>query len=178
VFGFRLLPLTVGHVFAISRLTKSVLTDATVPVTDLLGAVLICADESGDAERNATAWYSGLVFRFWGLKIRRMNASVEADKFREYCDHWLARPEIVNSRGASEFGTDWHLRLLALLIGECGLTLDEALSLPVRDANELVVALGESRGQLKVWTNKQESLWQFAQEQDRLKASRMSSHVE
>jgi hypothetical protein len=170
VFGLPLVPLTLGHVFVLDRMESAVLGGDIVGLAELALAVLVCAEEPDCAQRNLRSWLRRVFFLVWTRRIIRLDVAKESEGFRAYIRHWTSAPEICGkSKSSDDFGSGWHIRLLAMLTGELGLSLEESLALTVRDANSLIAALGESRGVMKLWTKRQETFWQIAAERDQAK---------
>jgi hypothetical protein len=145
---------------------------AVESMSDMLLACFVLAHrDHAEAERDLGRWWCPGFLRLYAwLFVRRFNQQEEAEKFAAFLQGNTETPEVVvkqsNRRGR---GTPWPWRLYAALLSECGMTRAEALATPIQDAQLLTTALGEMRGNLELWTDRDESFWQACEEADRAK---------
>lgn len=178
IAGFRLEPPTIGHGLLLSDLGIDIYGIEDFP--DLLMACFVFAHpDHEDAERDLRAWWCPLFLRLWGgWHGRKGDPSKTADAFREFVKANTSDVEVVQDpkKPARHMGSPWIWRLYAALVGECGMTRAEAMATPILEAQLLTTALGEMRGGVELWSDKDEAFWQYCEEQDRIKANGSNQH--
>jgi hypothetical protein len=152
VLKLDLQPLTLGHVLLLVECESVFVTggNSDDPLGELALAVFICSQDSDKARAGLGAWWARRFFKLWAWFCRRMDYQAEAERFSEWFAEQIDGPKTEETKEARKMGTPWHINLLATLVGEVGVSIEEAEAMPVRKARQLICALGEARGQCKV----------------------------
>lgn len=169
--GAALSPLTLGHIFLLRRADSAILEEQYLNRFELAKAVFICAQQWQKAQSNLLKWYSPLILNLWGRKVGRADINKEFEKFSAYLSESLRIVQIKRdlTKNYADPTAPWEWRLLVALMTDFHLSEDIALNLTVIKANCLWVTRAELRGEAKLWTDRDEDFWKFAQEQDRLR---------
>lgn len=106
------------------------------------------------------------------FRSRSANIETEAETFGAYLSYWLDGPETKAADGESlsDYGSPYVHRLVASLTSGLHMSVSDALDVPVRTANNLLAALGEMRGTVKLWSRADQEFWEYAERMDRAAA--------
>lgn len=178
IAGFRLYPPTVGHCLLLGDLGIDLYGIDAFP--DLLLTAFVLAHKTAEgAQHDLESWWCGPFMRWWGKRSGNAgNAERDVERFQAFLKANTSSAEVVVAQGKSgrTMGSPWAWRLYAALIGECGMTRTEALRIPILEAQLLTTALGEIRGNVELWTDRDQAFWDWCDEQDRLKENGASIH--
>jgi hypothetical protein len=164
VLGVCLKTFCVGHALALHRLESPVIFGGSITLPDLIEAVAICAEDPSQAERMITSRFRWLLFKLWSFRLRRMNLLVEKLKFEKWISSQSNAPEIIHdgAKKSKKLSMPWPERILISLM-DLGFREETALRMAVIDAERLVLAHAEMHGQVELWSEEQEALWEYAQ---------------
>ena len=164
VMGFRLVPFSVGHALILHRIGSPLIAGGLVGRADLMEAVLICSQPPGDALRSMRSFARGLIFKLWVFKTRRLSLEVEIEKWNQWIGEQSTSPEILTKPGRRRaLSMPWPERTLACCL-EIGLSESTVLSMPIGDAERLILARAETHGDVELWSPKDDALWRWAQQ--------------
>jgi len=154
VLRFDLQPLTLGHVFLLAEADSVFVSGKSTedPIGALALAVFVCSQSPESARRGMAAWWAERFFRVWAWSCRNCDYESEAEKFTDWFQEQVAGPETDGKGDGKKMGTPWHMNIFATLVGEVGVDVDAAKRMTVREARQLICALGEARGQCNVVT--------------------------
>ena len=135
---------------------------------DLIEAVAICSEDASESERRVTSRFRGLLFKIWSLRLRRMNLVAEKLKFEKWVSTQSNAPEVIqdSNKKQKKLSMPWPERILISLM-DLGFKEETALRMAVMDAERLILAHAEMHGQVEVWSDEQEALWEYAQSNNR-----------
>ena len=152
VLRFDLQPLTLGHVFLLVEADSVFVTGKSTddPIGALALAVFVCSQSPESARRGMAAWWAERFFRVWAWACRRIDYQSEAEKFSAWFAEQIDGPKTEETTESRRMGTPWHMNIFATLVGEVGVDVDAAKRMTVREARQLICALGEARGQCKI----------------------------
>lgn len=169
VFGLRLKPLTLGHVFLLLRAQSPFLVHGRIDPAHVSDAAFICSQDWKQSARDAEAWWFRLWCLFWGFLNRKRDIEAEAKKLSEYFDEHLSPPPVSYKldRPSRNLESPWAFRHLAGLRATFGMSEDEALSYPIARAIALIVAHGEADDRLKLASQEDIDFAQWCEQQDR-----------
>jgi len=170
IAGLCLYPPTIGHCLVLADVGIDLFAVESVP--DMLMACFVLAHaDHAEAERDLCRWWTaGFLRLFSWLFVRRFNAADEAEKFAAYLKENNETPDVIIKNGSRRgSGTPWVWRLYAAAVAECGLSRAEAMALPIQEAQLLTAALGEMRGNVELWTDRDEAFWRACEEADKAK---------
>lgn len=165
VLGVRLDRLTVGHLL----LLESSGVDLCEPLTfcDLAFCVLVCSSVWPKSERTLRSGWLPTVFQIWGMVWRRRDITPQIQAWDTFITDQLAAPNVKIPINAQRYGTPLGVRLLAMLMREMGMRMDEAKGTAVAQANCLWAAVGDLEGTLQLWTERDQSFWDQCAKLDR-----------
>ena len=162
MLGLRLQNLTLGHLFALEDVGIDIeaLTPAEVPAF-----AFICSQDYAESLADIKRWWAPLYFRIWG----RLRAGVECDEPVDYIRWHMSGPSFWVEGGKRQpVGSPIHIHLLAVLMGELGMTREQAMNEPVKRALQLRASIAEKAG-AKLVTKEQIQFEMACREADRLK---------
>jgi hypothetical protein len=190
VFGVPLLPLCIGHALLLHRLRSPLIGAPSIArqpapeaeqcsalpgLGDLLLAVEICRRPGAQLPSRARMKWLGLQqLRFTELQKLRLEGR-HLDGIRDFREYWNAAhgtfPEIIRNPQARDTGVPLLASLQIVLMGRLGFTPADALRTPVSAALWLVAGDSALRGDLKLKTDEDASVFDaHAQLQRRLAA--------
>lgn len=163
MLGVRLLPYTVGHALVLQRLRSPFVFGGPVSVQHLVEAVTVCSQPSVESMRTIQSRFAGIVMWFWVRKIKRMDLVAESDKFNLWLKDQSTAPEVLIEPGKNRDVTmPWPERILVGCL-DIGLNSSEIISMPIGDAERLILAHAEMHGHVKLWSDTAEQIWQAQQ---------------
>ena len=168
VLGVRLKSFCVGHALALHKLESPIIFGGNITLPDLIEAVAVCAEDPSQAQRIFNSRFRWILFKLWSLRLRRMNLIVEKLKFEKWISSQSNAPEIINdsTKKSKKLSMPWPERILISLM-DLGFREETALRMAVMDAERLVLAHAEMHGQVEIWSDEQEALWEYAQSNSR-----------
>ena len=166
VMGLRLVPFSVGHSLVLHRLQSPLVVGGEVGRSELMQGVLICSQPVAEALKTMRSPFRGLAFKLWAKKTVKLSFDVEFEKWNNWMAGQSTAPEILTKPGGKKcLAMPWPERMLACCL-DLGLTEDTVLSMPIGDAERLVLAKAETHGDVELWSPKEEALWRWAQQQN------------
>lgn len=164
VLGVRLNPFCVGHALALHRLDSPIIIGGKVSASDLIEAVAICSQDPSQAEGTINSPLKWILLKIWVFRIRNLNLISEIFRFQNWLSDQCRGPEILSepSKRHRKLAMPWVERLFVSLVN-IGFSQDEALKISVLDAERLILTYAEMHGHAEVWSQEQDSLWEFAQ---------------
>ena len=164
VLGVRLVPYTVGHAIVLQRLGSPFVMGGEINPTDLVEAVTVCSQSPLESIKSIKSRFSGLMLWLWGKRIERMNALVESDKFQLWLKEQSTAPEVLMEAGSKSKtpAMPWPERVLVGCLN-IGIAPDDAIQMPLGDAERLILAHAEMMGQVQLWDDRSEAIWQNQQ---------------
>ena len=165
VLGVRLVPYTVGHAILLQRLRSPYVLGGEISSNDLAEAVLVCSQPPLESIRSIKSIWRDLFLWLWGKRIKRMNLMVESDKFQLWLKEQSTAPEVLMEAGTKSKrpAMPWTERVLVGCLN-IGIGPDDAVRMPLGDAERLVLAHAEMMGQVQLWDDQSEALWQNQQD--------------
>ena len=157
VLGVRLDRLTVGHLL----LLESSGVDLTEPLnfSELAFCVLVCSTPWPRSERTLQSGWLVTVFQLWGILWRRRDILPQIEAWNAFLSEQIATPNIKVPLNAQRYATPLGVRLLAMLMREMGMRMDDAKGTPVAQANCLWAAVGDLEGTIQLWTERDQNFW-------------------
>lgn len=164
VLGVRLVPYTVGHAIVLQRLGSPFVMGGEINPTDLVEAVTVCSQSPLESIKSIKSRFSGLMLWLWGKRIVKMNALVESDKFQLWLKEQSTAPEVLMEAGSKSKtpAMPWPERVLVGCLN-IGISADDAIKMPLGDAERLILAHAEMMGQVQLWDDRSEAIWQNQQ---------------
>jgi len=168
--GANLIPLTLGHVLLLHRLSSPFLSDKPITATRLFEAVFVCCQHHEKALANMQRRWAGKLLWLWAWRHRKTDLDIESRKFAAYLEENFSVARVKNARGGSSVArAPWALRILVALMAELHWSEQTAKDCPLIKANGLLVALAESRGEVKLWSKADHDFYNWARSMDELK---------
>lgn len=163
VLGVRLREFCVGHALALHRLDNPVISGGDVTVPDLIEAVTICSQSPIEAVKTINSPFRLLLIKLWSFRIRKMNLVVEMLKFEKWIQSSIDAPEVLSSgdKKPKRLVMPWIERLVIAILN-LGISEETALNMSVSDAERFVMAHAEMHGQVELWSDEQNALWEYA----------------
>lgn len=165
VLGVRLVPYTVGHAIVLQRLRSPFVMGGEIAPTDLVEAVTVCSQSPLESIRSIKSRWSGLVLWLWGKRIAKLNLLAESDKFHVWLKDQSTAPEVLIEAGTKSKAPamPWPERVLVGCLN-IGIAPDDAVQMPLGDAERLILAHAEMMGHVQLWDDRSEAVWQSQQE--------------
>jgi hypothetical protein len=154
--GFRLRPLTVGHVLLIERACPDMLSGKDVKPSSLFATVLICSQPWREAEKSLGMRWLRLFAFLWGYRVRKLKFADEIDRLTRYLRDSMTPPEYMVQEDGKRMNSPWSIRLVANLMGELNMSLDAALEVPISLAHGLLIARLDAKTDIELWSDEQE----------------------
>ena len=165
VMGLRLVPYSVGHSLMLHRMGSPLVIGGEVSRADLMQGVLVCSEPIKETLKTLRSPFRGIMLQLWARKTIGLSFEVEFQKWNNWMASQSTAPEILTKPGAKRaLAMPWPERMLACCL-DLGLTEDTVLSMPIGDAERLVLARAETHGDVELWSPKDEALWRWAQQQ-------------
>jgi hypothetical protein len=133
--------------------------------SDLAEAVLVCSQSPLESIRSIKSIWRDLILWLWGKRIERMNVLAECDKFQLWLKDQSTAPEVLMESGSKSKrpAMPWPERVLVGCLN-IGIAPDDAIQMPLGDAERLILAHAEMMGQVQLWDDQSEAIWQSQQE--------------
>lgn len=168
VLGLRLHPLQLGHLFILNCIESPFTLDVErMPdERDFLLAVMICASDQKKAQSHLKSFLLPLFFRLWLCCLARKDMVAHLVRFNEYLTTGQLMPEQKQELNAEELQSPGLWRLVAFLMGELNVSFDKVMATPVWLANALYAAHAEMKNRIKLVSERDHDLWEFAKQED------------
>jgi hypothetical protein len=151
-------PVTLGHVLLLDELGSPVVQGEEFNIGHLGIAAMVCkARTASEARADLNSWWARMFLRSWAMRCGRLQFEQESIRFIGWFSEQCGGPEqktVVKDGQAPPKGiaAPWYINKLATAVGELGLSISDAESLPVKRINQLSGALYESRGNAEFTT--------------------------
>lgn len=162
ILGIRLKPFSFGHMILMDRFDcgLSPIDDSVSPsLSDLVLGILICARsfnefvQLADDSKAFTAESNRVTKR---IKLKEL--AHKAQLFGEYMRDGMRSPKYwMTDKPSGQSGAPLPLAVIMLLMCEMHVTEQEALDMPASRALWYCTALGERKGQARLWTKRDEA---------------------
>lgn len=161
VLGVGLVPYTVGHAILLQRLRSPYVLGGEITSSDLAEAVLVCSQSPLESIKSIKSIWRDLALWIWGKRIQRMNLMVESDKFQLWLKEQSTAPEVLMEAGSKSKrpAMPWPEQVLVGCLN-IGIGPDDAIKMPIGDAERLILAHAEMMGQVQLWDDQSEAIWQ------------------
>ena len=161
VLGVRLVPYTVGHAIVLQRLRSPYVLGGEITQSDLVESVLVCSQSPLESIKSIKSVWRDLILWLWGKRIAKMNLFAESDKFQLWLKDQSTAPEVLVEAGSSQKSPamPWPERVLVGCLN-IGISADEAIKMPLGDAERLILANAEMMGNVQLWDDQSEAIWQ------------------
>ena len=164
VLGVRLVPYTVGHAIVLQRLGSPFVMGGEIQPENLVEAVTVCSQSPLESIKSIKSRWSGLMLWLWGKRIQQMDLIVECDKFQLWLKEQSTAPEVLMESGSKSKtpAMPWPERVLVGCLN-IGIAPDDAIQMPLGDAERLILAHAEMMGHVQLWDDQSEAIWQSQQ---------------
>jgi hypothetical protein len=154
-YRLKMTPVTVGHLALLYELGVDVLDGMTEQDERL--AAFVCSGDHIMRSRDVRRFWIKPFFRLWGSVCGRHGIITEPE-FWPWFAKQLSGPITKRKSGSigGEIAAPLHVHLIACCMGMLGMTKAEAMNLTVKEAKQLICALGEARGEIDSWTRADE----------------------
>lgn len=161
VLGVRLVPYTVGHAIVLQRLRSPYVLGGEINPSDLVEAVLVCSQPPLESIKSIKSIWRDAILWLWGKRIAKLNLFSESDKFQLWLKDQSTAPEVLVEAGTKSKrpAMPWPERVLVGCVS-LGIDADKALQIPIGDAERLILAHAEMHGQVDLWDDQSEAIWQ------------------
>ena len=150
VLGYRLRPLTLGHLELLDELGIETFGDWSL--TEMLVLVVVLTQDHRQSRRDIRKWWFPPMFALIGFLNRKADLRKEAAKLDEYLRTQTVGPTtlqpITKKRGSC--AAPIHVNLMASCLSRLHLSLDETRDLTVRKAKHLIYAAAEAAGEVEI----------------------------
>jgi hypothetical protein len=101
----------------------------------------------------------------WGKRIAKLDLISESDKFQLWLNEQSTAPEVLIESGSKSKtpAMPWPERVLVGCLN-IGIAPDDAIKMPIGDAERLILAHAEMMGHVQLWDDKSEAIWKSQQE--------------
>lgn len=164
VLGVRLVPYTVGHAIVLQRLRSPYVLGGEINPSDLVEAVLVCSQPPLESIKSIKSIWRDVILWLWGKRIAKLNLFSESDKFQLWLKDQSTAPEVLMEAGSSQKrpAMPWPERVLVGCLN-VGISSDDAIKMPLGDAERLILAHAEMMGHVQLWDDQSEAIWQSQQ---------------
>lgn len=167
VLRLRLRPLTLGHVYLLNCVESPfVIEDVEVSESDFFIAVFICSQPWPEAQKSLNSGWLSWFVRIWKFFVRKKSMVRQLTRFQAYLTEGLRAPKFKRDLETDELQSPWFWRLTAFLLSEMSMTHDAAMNCRVWQANALYAAYAEMKHDLKLISQRDQDLWEFACQED------------
>ena len=150
VLGLRMRPATVGHMVILSRLGNPLAKAGPLTVEELTEAAFLLSDDWREIAERLARPFPKLEFKLWAwFKLRKADWNGSAAALTKWVWDREGELAVLRSSSSDPLEAAGPERLLLSLV-HIGLTADEALDLPLIDAERLVLTWAEAQGHVKL----------------------------
>ena len=154
-YRLRMSPVTVGHLAALYDIGIDVFEPIESEEERIIA--FVCSGDYRERAKDLSKWWAPMFFRMWG-KICGRAGIISDSGFMDWFVKQLHGPITKSKPGLKQsIAAPLHIHLIACCCGMLNMTRDEAMRMTVRDAKQLICALGEARGELQTWTRDDEA---------------------
>ncbi|HWN95006.1 MAG TPA: hypothetical protein VNT99_08235 [Methylomirabilota bacterium] len=175
ILRIRLSTYTLGHELLLARHASAFSIGGTITLGELLLAVLICSQPTFREARQLPATLDSRLstpfLKLWAWRNRRADLRAASAQFMAYLTAGRWMPEVNIPTNSRELPSPWPLRSLALLMHHFHLSENEALDMPLSQANALLCALFDTKGEIDLYSEGNSSMFKHRDELDRRAAA-------
>ena len=126
VWGLRLRPLTLGHLWLLTELDFPLVHGIAPSWSDLCLAALICCTDHRKSRKHLASRWLNLFIKLWGRRNlrKRLEPAKEAKKFLDYWSESLRMPEYIVPESARSAASPMAVRLLLFAMSTLHLSRD------------------------------------------------------
>lgn len=168
ILHLQMRPLTLGHVYLLHCVESPfVLLNKELGEQDLFLAALICSDDWRKGKGNIDARFFPSFLRLWSWNTRRRDRVSHLARFDEYIATGMKSAEQkISLESGEDLQSPWLWRLIAFLMCEAGMSFEASLDMKCWQANAIYVARAEMKHGLKLISERDHDLWEFARRED------------
>lgn len=168
ILNLRLRPLQLGHLYLLHCVESPFVMDVErLPsLEDFMLAVFICSADFLDSEKNIKSFWLSFFFKAWLWTIRRRDLAAHFVRFNEYLETGEMMPKQKHELGVEDLESPGVWRLLAFLMSSLHMEFYSAMKLQVWRANALYAATAEMKHGVKLASQRDDDLWEFARRED------------
>ena len=146
----KLRPYSIGHELLLRRFASPFVNDEPADIPDLLLAALICSQPFRFDWWNTINWQTKIFLKLWRLLLWKPDVLGEMKKFVAYREAGRWFPDPIVPRGTKELYSPSAMRMLAILMSEFHLTVEQALDFPMATAHALYCSRSEMEGKMEL----------------------------
>jgi hypothetical protein len=170
VMGLRLVPFTVGHALLLHRMGSPFVYGGNASAQDLVEVAVVCSQPIYESVKTMRSWLRWLPLRIMRQKVKQADLLKESKAVQKWIEDQSDCPEVLRSPGSGQRSATmpWPERILVGLVS-IGFDETTVINMPVIDAERLFLTHAEMNGQVELWSNEQDALWRYAQEQSTIR---------
>lgn len=170
VMGLRLVPFSVGHALLLHRMGSPFVYGGNASAQDLVEVAVVCSQPIYESVKTMRSWLRWLPLRIMRQKVKQADLLKESKAVQKWIEDQSDCPEVLRSPGSRQRAATmpWPERILVGLVN-IGFDETTVMNMPVIDAERLFLTHAEMNGQVELWSNEQDALWRYAQEQSTIR---------
>jgi hypothetical protein len=170
VMGLRLVPFSVGHALLLHRMGSPFVYGGNASAQDLVEVAIVCSQPIYESVKTMRSWLRWLPLRIMRQKVKQADLLKESKAVQKWIEDQSDCPEVLRSPGSGQRSATmpWPERILVGLVN-IGFDETTVINMPVIDAERLFLTHAEMNGQVELWSNEQDALWRYAQEQSTIR---------
>lgn len=170
VMGLRLVPFSVGHALLLHRMGSPFVYGGNASAQDLVEVAVVCSQPIYESVKTMRSWLRWLPLRIMRQKVKKANLLKESKAVQKWIEDQSDCPEVLRRPGSGQRSATmpWPERILVGLVN-IGFDETTVINMPVIDAERLFLTHAEMNGQVELWSNEQDALWRYAQEQSTIR---------
>ncbi len=168
--GLRLVPFSVGHALLLHRMGSPFVYGGNASAQDLVEVAVVCSQPIYESVKTMRSWLRWLPLRIMRQKVKQADLLKESKAVQKWIEDQSDCPEVLRSPGSGQRAATmpWPERILVGLVN-IGFDETTVINMPVIDAERLFLTHAELHGQVELWSNEQDALWRYAQEQSTIR---------
>jgi hypothetical protein len=168
--GLRLVPFSVGHALLLHRMGSPFVYGGNASAQDLVEVAVVCSQPIYESVKTMRSWLRWLPLRIMRQKVKQADLLKESKAVQKWIEDQSDCPEVLRSPGSGQRAATmpWPERILVGLVN-IGFDETTVLNMPVTDAERFFLTNAEMHGQVELWSNEQDALWRYAQEQQTIR---------
>jgi hypothetical protein len=137
---------------------------------DLVEVAVVCSQPIYESVKTMRSWLRWLPLRIMRQKVKQADLLKESKAVQKWIEDQSDCPEVLRSPGSGQRAATmpWPERILVGLVN-IGFDETTVINMPVIDAERLFLTHAEMNGQVELWSNEQDALWRYAQEQSTIR---------
>lgn len=170
VMGLRLVPFSVGHALLLHRMGSPFVYGGNASAQDLVEVAVVCSQPIYESVKTMRSWLRWLPLRIMRQKVKQADLLKESKAVQKWIEDQSDCPEVLRRPGSGQRSATmpWPERILVGLVN-IGFNETTVINMPVIDAERLFLTHAEMNGQVELWSNEQDALWRYAQEQSTIR---------